>query len=376
LSWDKVIGQGQVKDLLRRSLKSRRIAHAYLFAGAEGVGKDATALQFARALNCRVDPVEACGTCVSCLKVDRLQHPDVRLIFALPAGKGEKSGDNPIEALPADALDSVRGELGRKAEDPYYRISVPKASFIKINSIREIRKQASLSQVEGGTKVFIIVEADAMNAESSNALLKTLEEPPADTVLILTTSQRDRLLPTIVSRCQVINFPDLGEDEIAEALKSRDGVNADEAALAARLANGSYLAAREALSADTVAMRKDVVQFLRRALGTRRQPLAAEIERLASELDKQSADRWLRSMQAWFRDALLIRSNGSDSQVNIPQLGDLRSFVEKFPRADLSAAAEVIDESIALLNKNVYFPLILTSLALRLRECATRTQAG
>lgn len=371
MSWDQIIGQGPIKDLLRKGLKSRRVAHAYLFSGPEGAGKYAVALQLARALNCTTDPVEGCGSCAGCRKIDRLQHPDVRLIFPLPVGKGEKSGDHPIEVLASDALEAVREELARKADDPYHRIAVPRANFIKINSIRDIRRQASLSQVEGGTKVFIILEAHNMNAESSNALLKTLEEPPADTVLILTTSQRDRLLPTILSRCQVINFPPLREEEISAALQERENVPPDEAAVAARLANGSYLAAREALSADTVALRDEVVQFLRRALGQRRQQLAAEIERLASELDRPAAERWLRSMQAWFRDALLLRNEGSERMGHLPNRDDLASFVAKFPDADLSSAARIVDEFVALLGKNVYLTLLFTALALRLRDCLT-----
>ena len=159
MGWDRVIGQQRVKELLRRTLTSGTVAHAYLFWGGDGVGKDAMAIEFARALNCLENKVDPCDNCASCKKVDVLQHPNISLIFALPVGKSEQSGDDPITVLTDDQVSAIQEQIRLKAENPYHRLSVPKANFIKINSVRDVRREAALSAYEGGKRVFIISHA-------------------------------------------------------------------------------------------------------------------------------------------------------------------------------------------------------------------------
>lgn len=368
MSWNRVIGQVRIKELLKRSIASKTIAHAYLFYGAEGVGKDALAIEFARALNCVHGGTDACGECPSCKKVDLLQHPNIQLIFSLPVGKSEKSGDDPIEVLTQDQVEAVQEQIHLKAENPYHRIEIPKSNFIKINSVRNLRREAALSGFEGGKKIFIVSSAEMMNAEASNSLLKTLEEPPPETVFILTTSQKEQLLSTIVSRCQLVQFDPLSEEEIKDALVARLNVESEQAALAARLSNGSYTTACEALSADMVTERQGVVQFLRLVLGAQKIPLSLEIERISALGDRSAVVRWLKLLQVWLRDALVLREQGESGLMNVDHTKDLKSFVQKFPHADLIAALDRVESSIALVDKNVYLPLVLTTLTIDLKR--------
>ncbi|HTY38897.1 MAG TPA: DNA polymerase III subunit delta' [Bacteroidota bacterium] len=368
MGWDRIIGQHRVKELLRRVLSSGSVAHAHLFWGGEGVGKDAAAIEFGRALNCLVNQVDPCGTCPSCRKVDQLQHPNLRLIFALPVGKNEQSGDDPVKGLSDDQITSVQEELRLKAENPYHRIQVPKANFIKINSVRNLRREASLSSFEGGKRVFILSHAEDMNAEASNSLLKTLEEPPSDSVFILTTSKKEQLLPTILSRCQLVQFDPLSEPELQEALVSRDGVSSDQAELIARLADGSYTAAQELLSVDMVEQRQEAVQFLRLVLGSQKIPLAHEVERITTLGDRNAVERWMKLLGVWLRDAMVLREQGEEGLLNRDHLGDLTSFNQKFPRARLADALGSVEHSIALVGKNGYLPLVVTSLAIELKR--------
>ena len=368
MGWNRVIGQRRVKDLLRRTLASKKVAHAYLFFGGEGIGKDAAAIEFARALNCTVDSVDPCGECPSCKKIEILQHPNLKLIFPLPVGKNEKSGDNPTEVLSQDQITVVQEQLRLKAENPYHRISIPKANFIKINSVRDLRRDAAMSAFEGGKKVFVLSNAETMNAEASNSLLKTLEEPSSDSVFILTASQKEQLLETIISRCQLVQFDPLSEGEIREALMGRQNAEAEQAALVARLARGSYSAAREMLSVDMVAQRQEVVQFLRFVLGSQKIPLATDIERIGFSGDRSAVERWLKLLEVWLRDALVLREHGEKELLNIDHIKDLKSFNQKFPRADLVAALDSVEQSVALVGKNVYLPLVLTSLAIDLKR--------
>lgn len=237
--WPRVIGQRRVKGTLLAARRSGRLPHAYLFYGGEGVGKDAAALELARVLRCERGEDEACGVCPSCLRVSTMQHPDVRLIIALPRGAQEKDDDGPLAKLTEAEVRVVQEQLALKGADPYHRIQIPKANVIKVNSVREIRRESSMSTSDSRTRVFIISGADAMNDASANTLLKTLEEPPGDTMFILTTSRREALLPTILSRCQLVRFDPLTEEEITSALVGRGHMDAARAALLARLAGGA-----------------------------------------------------------------------------------------------------------------------------------------
>ncbi len=368
MAWERIIGQHRVKELLRRVLASGTVGHAHLFGGEEGVGKDAMAIEFARALNCQANSVDPCGTCVSCRKVDLLQHPDVELIFALPVGKNEQSGDDPVEVLSEDQVNAIQEQLRLKAENPYHRIAVPKANFIKINSVRNLRREAALSTFEGGKRVFIISNAEEMNAEASNSLLKTLEEPSSDLVFILTTAHKEQLLPTILSRCQLVQFDPLSEQELKEALIARNGIESDQAALVARLAHGSYTAALSMLNVDIVAQRQEAVHFLRLVLSSQKIPLALEIERIAGLGDRAAVERWMKLLGVWLRDAFVLREQGEHGLLNLDHLKDLKSFNQKFPRADLPKALESVETSIALVDKNGYLPLVVTGLAIDLKR--------
>lgn len=369
MGWDRVIGQQRVKDLLRRVISSGSIAHAHLFWGAEGVGKDAMAIEFARALNCQSNHLDPCGECVSCRKIDLLQHPNVSLIVALPVGKNEQPGDDPVKGLTEEQLEAVQEQMRLKAENPYHRVEIPKANFIKINSVRHLRRDASLSAFEGGKRVFIISHAEEMNPEASNSLLKTLEEPSSDSIFILTTAHKEQLLPTILSRCQLVQFDPLGEEALRDVLIAQHALGGEQAALIARLAHGSYTHALDLMAADVVAQRQEAVQFLRLVLGAQRIPLAAEIERITSLGDRSTVERWMKLLSVWLRDALVLREQGEQGLLNLDQLKDLRSFNQKFPAARLGQALEAVEASIALVGKNGYLPLIMTGLAIDLRRC-------
>ena len=207
-----------------------------------------------------------------------------------------------------------------------------------------------MSRVEDGKKIFIIFNADMMNTEASNSLLKTLEEPLPGTILLLTTSAKDRLLPTIVSRCQLIKCDLLSDAEIETALVARNSVDESIARLAAQLAN--------------------VVDFMRLVLGKRTTALIDAIDELASSTDRSGIERWLRFLQSWLRDVLLIQQ-----KAQAPLLEDekqsIESFVKNFQQANLIAAIQSVEKAIAHLDKNVYLHLILTLLAIDLRKNIT-----
>ncbi len=374
--WDQIIGQERTKNLLRSAIERGRVAHAYLFYGEEGAGMDATAIEFARVLNCERGGADACGACASCKRFGNLQHPNLRLVFALPRGKSERNDEPPINALTDPEVKLIQDQLRQKAQNPYHRIEVPRGNEIRINSIRELRREASLSAFAAGWKVFIILEAERMNDEASNALLKTLEEPTPKTVLILTTSKRERLLPTILSRCQPVKFDSLSSEDIRDALVARHSVSVEKAQLSATLANGSFSRAIALLEADVSESRDAVVEFVRNALGNRASKLFEQIEELAATFDRPAMERWLSLMLVWFRDAEAIRLTASNGIVNVDQLEPLQGFVKNFPNADHTRMISSVEEAIALVGRNVYLPLALANLAYRLKEAAGTVTKG
>lgn len=365
MSWESVIGQDRAKTILRSSISHDRVSHAYLFSGPEGVGKDAMAIEFAKTLNCDRRSDESCGGCVSCSRISMLQHPNVRFVHALPVGKNETAGDPPLLRLTESDLSLVRDEIAKKSANPYHQLSIPRATNIKINSVREIRRESALALASTGKRVFIFSGAEDMSDEAANSLLKTLEEPHEDTILVLTTSHPDQLLPTILSRCQHIRFDPLREVDISEALQQRKGLPAAEARIIAQLARGSYLLASEMTGSSVAERRLEAVGFLRLALYLPRPDLLAEIERLSTSYPRTEMEAFLMLLQSWLHDAMLVHEGLETAAYESEALG---KFVRHHTAAEYVHAIGSIDRAISLLNKNVYIPLILIQLAITLQK--------
>jgi|OpeIllAssembly_1097287.scaffolds.fasta_scaffold01954_2 DNA polymerase-3 subunit delta' len=369
--WPRVIGQDRVKRILLAALRAGRLPHAYLFYGADGVGKDAMALELARVLHCERNGTAACGVCPSCERAANGTHPDIRIVVPLPVGKNESSDDDPLAKLNETDLRAVQDELREKASNPYHRVSVPRATIIKINSIRDVRRESTMSTFDGRRRVYIISPADAMGEEAANTLLKTLEEPSGDCMLILATSRRDALLPTILSRCQNVRFDPLTEADLMEALIERNSLDRETAGFVARLANGSYTAALGLLAEETLQERAFVPSFVRHVLGGSVLPLIEDVERFAAARDRVAVERFLALLLMWFRDAMVMTRGGRI--INVDQEEDLRRFTARFPQADLLRAMADIERALSLVGRNVYIKLILLQLSVQLRRTIATT---
>ena len=196
MSFKEIIGHRRPIRLLQRAILNDRLPNAYLFLGPEGVGKRLTALTLAKTLNCEQRSDDCCEQCLPCRKIEESNHPDVSVIG-------------------------------------------PDGQFIKIESIRQLQRSLTYRPYEGRKRVCVIDGADHMKAEGANALLKTLEEPPGNTLLVLLSAEREVLLPTIISRCQPVTFGSLPMDEVASVLCGRASMDEREAAAVAMLSQGS-----------------------------------------------------------------------------------------------------------------------------------------
>lgn len=235
-----IIGQEGVKRRLIQSAREGRVPHAQLFAGKQGVGKMQLAMAYSQYLNCEHPTQEdSCGECPTCKQFERMQHPDLH--FTFPIVKGD-AGDTCN-----DFADAFRGMVLEKGyfslEDWYEAMGVEnKQAIIYEKESGEIVRKLSLKAFGAGYKVMIIWQAEKMNVTCANKLLKLLEEPPERTLFFLVSEMPERLLPTILSRVQVVRVPPLQDEQVAQALTAR-GVEEQNANDIAHIAQGSYLKA-------------------------------------------------------------------------------------------------------------------------------------
>jgi len=234
MSWHGVYGHDEVVEQFRRALRRRRLASSFLFVGPEGIGKRTFAVTLARALLCRRRPEEAldpCGECPACVQVLAGTHPDLEQV-ARPEGKA---------FIPLELFIGDKEHRGREG----------------------LCHDISLKPYMGGRKIAIIDDADHLNPEGANCLLKTLEEPPPKSVLILIGTSPARQLPTIRSRCQLIRFRPLPSETVAELLIARGLVtDADDARRLAQRGKGSLQRALELADPELWTFRQTLLQRL------------------------------------------------------------------------------------------------------------------
>ncbi len=213
--WKEVVGQQRILDTLGNAFRTDALGHAYLFSGAAGVGKMACALELGRALLCESNASAPCDACESCRQVKHYAHPDFRMIMPVALQKEHKSSDG---KLSEEGWRHLTKLCRNKLAHPYSLSDWPGIPSMPVEWIREVNHAILRGSIKGRRNVAIISDVDMMRQESANAMLKTLEEPPAGTVIILLTERIHAVLPTILSRCQIIRFGYVSNERIREAL--------------------------------------------------------------------------------------------------------------------------------------------------------------
>ncbi len=284
-----VQSQRHAVDALNASLGRKQVHHAWLFHGPDGVGKELAATGFAQALVCLEKPYVGCGVCSACTRVARRNHPDVTWVMP-------------------EAEQVERGVAGRSD------FTNTPSRDIRIEQIRQLQERLSFRALEAPHKVALFVTAHAMNPPAQNALLKTLEEPPRDTVLVLISSAPDKLLPTIRSRCAKAAFGPLPLDFIAAKVKAaaKKGMDDGLARQIAAMAAGS-LARALALDPKALAQRKETIEAFEKLSPDDASGWIALAEVMAE--DRATAEAAIDVLQIWFRDVGLAQV-GADGLVN------------------------------------------------------------
>ena len=279
-------------------------------------------MEFAKAINCEKKGLDACEECISCSKINSLNHPDVFIIHK------EKE-----------------------------------SSFIKIDKIRDIIYQASLKPYEARKKIFIITDAEDMNEESQNALLKILEEPRDNQIFILTTSHISGLLPTVVSRCKFVKFNLLSQAQIQELLIERHGFNEDEAVLFSHMALGSLARAIAFKNKDEVRERDRMLNdffFRKRAIFR---------EEVCDEKKYSNLEESLQMLLFWYRD-LLVSKFTEDKTVflNADRIQEILSYSARFSAEKIERDISSVMKTIGYIKRNINPKMALFNMALELER--------
>ena len=289
-----LIGNDGVKQRLKHLLANRRLPNSLLFAGDDGVGKQQFALEIARAFVCRgEDDERPCGVCSACTRVGG---------FVIPAEPTDKNKDEFKKVFFGQHLDVGKVVKFRRT--------------ILVDAIRDLERNANFQPYESAARFFIVDEADRMNAEASNALLKTLEEPAPTSYIFLITSRPDALLPTIRSRCQTLRFAPVAIDEIEQFLINDQAFSHDEAKLAARLSRGSVGRAMAIKVDEFREQRTLMLDAVRNSIVTGD---AASLLRISEEMnDAKRKDRFeenLDILESVIHDIWTLRHGGDPSKI-------------------------------------------------------------
>jgi DNA polymerase-3 subunit delta' len=320
MTFDSIIGHERQKNILRRALSNQRIAHAYLFDGPDGIGKRLVALALARALLCQTG--QGCGICPPCRKVDHNNHLDIHL-------------------LDADG------------------------TTIKIDQVRALQREMALRPLEGLFRICLIDGAEHFNPAAANALLKTLEEPQPNTVIILLSSKPEALLTTIRSRCQRLPFQRLPKQRLTEILSDRLDLDETEAAVLAALSDGSFKKALGQNKELYLEKRRDLLRDLLALSSGSSIPMFKLAETLAA--DKEQLTDILEIFQAYFRDLLLLKHGRPENElVNLDMKESLYRQLKKETTITLLQKLKALDAGRYYLQRNVNRQLAMEIMLMRM----------
>ncbi|MDD4439499.1 MAG: DNA polymerase III subunit delta' [Tissierellia bacterium] len=318
--YSQVAGQEEIKTSLIKSINNNQVSHCYLFEGPEGMGKFELALIFAQSLLCLNFHKEPCNECKNCIKVNSYNHPDLHII---------NEDGNSIKREDIDVL---------------------------INSIYN-------KPYEAKRKVFIIKDAHLMTPRAANGFLKTLEEPPGDSVMILLTINSNLLLPTIVSRCQEVKFRNVSKETIKLFLKDFDDKNVE---LAANYSKGILNKAINIINGndDTLKKRKEIIKIFDRIINFDSE-IIYELENYFDE-QKDNIDSIIEIMIMWIRDIMFVKNNMEDLVINKDCIELLKTHGTNMKKD--SDIIEYMQNTSDNIKSNVNYKLAVDNMLLRIQE--------
>ncbi len=324
MSLKDVIGQEHLIDMLTKSLKEKDFFHAYIFEGPAGIGKRYTAFNFAKGILCNSGTYDACESCISCSKMNHFCHPDYHYI---------------------------------KSEDS-----------IKDRQIEEIQKAMSKKPYTSQNMVFVIDGAETMTKRAQNRLLKTLEEPNKNNIIILLTENLSRILPTVVSRCMTLKFKPLSDEKICFYLKHKYSADNKNIEILAAFSKGRIGMADEMYCSKTFRKRREKSIEIARKMA---RPDEGFFD-LIHELDGEKIDFpfFLDMMEYWYRDIAFVSFVGYHEKIlmNVDYPDALLEEANKIGYEKAVKIVEILEEAKKEINLNFNFNMVIKNMLFKIQE--------
>ena len=323
MDWN-LLGHDWAIDLLQAHINQNEVRHAYLFCGAPGIGRRTLALRFVQALNCPSPPQPGvpCFSCLPCRQIEKMQYSDLLVVQA------EQEGGT-----------------------------------LKVDQIRELQRSLALAPYQGRYKLALLLRFEEAHISAMNALLKTLEEPAPQVVILLTADSPENLLPTIVSRCEVLRLRPISLDQVSQGLQDRSGLPLDKARLLAHISGGRPgLAFRFIQQPERLEQRAAWLNDLERLLHAHLVERFSEAEALAK--DKENLRNILLDWLSYWRDVTLKSAGAGAPVTNLDRLEAISALGE---RLDLPAAGRMagkLERAVDLLDRNINPRLVMENLML------------
>ena len=317
-NWN-ILGHDWAVDLLQGHIVNNRIRHAYLFTGPQGVGRRTLAIRLAQALNCTQsnEPGIPCGECRACTLIDKMQHPDLAV---------------------------VQAEEGSAA--------------LKVDQIRELQRTLALAPYEASYKTALLLRFEEANPSAANALLKTLEEPPPQVIMLVTASDAESLLPTIVSRCEVIRLRPLTLDLVVDGLQSRWGLSAEKAKLFAHISGGRPgFAIRLNQNPDLLDQRQSQLDDLLRIMESSRVERFAYVNEISR--DRVNLQNTLKTWSSLWRDVMLKTAGVSSPLTNIDRESEITTLANQLDLTTTNNIINHLDTAIVQIERYVNARLVV-----------------
>lgn len=364
LKWKQFVGQDRIKEVLGTAFERGTLGHAYLFCGDQGTGKFIGAIELAMALLCNNEHNRPCYECEQCRKVLHYSHPDLHVIMPVALQKEHRASDGKLND---EGWKFVAECVSKRISKPYYPQDHSSIPSIPVDWVRELNHAIIRGSLEGGRNVAILDGIDTMSKEAANAMLKTLEEPPAGTIMLLLTEKIHSVLPTIVSRCQILRFPYLSPDVIRSEIVSRCKIDRQDHRLDDVIYTGSLGRSIFQFENPREEILNDAAELWNLCAARNWDGIIAKIDALSETDDYSTFEKFFERMVHLVRNAFFAKTTGTENYImgQRTHIIDLKGISRP---EQIEKIADTCRDSMGWIQARAQVPLVLVQFVFSIME--------